>query len=217
MNWRRCQRRGGGTLDQTLAREWHVGYTACLAAEMVDEPQDQADDHADDQARDQRKVKCAVWPEVTDVTGQSTQAERQFWSPVEETADQDERGSDGEQQAAELLDRFHRDSVAPAELCLQRPRSLGLRFLWDLRRTHGDKSLHRVRREVVKALRAKVSGSRDAAYEIVLLGDGFRADGECVEDSKPERRAKRFILTVAQRALAENFHSDDGFSAGLHF
>jgi hypothetical protein len=82
---------------------------------VVNDPQNKADGDADDEASDEWKVKCAVRPAVTDVTGESTEAEWKFWAEVEECAEQNEHGSSEEQQAAELLSRFHADSLALEE------------------------------------------------------------------------------------------------------
>jgi len=65
-------------------------------AKLIDEPENQADDYADDEAGDDREIKRAVFAAIADVAGQTTEAERKFWSEVEERADEDKHCSDGE-------------------------------------------------------------------------------------------------------------------------
>jgi hypothetical protein len=96
---------------------------------VVNDPQNQTDDYADDEASDEWKVKCAVRPAVADITGESTEAERQSWAEVEECAEQNEHGSSEEQQAAELLSWFHADSLALEGLWLQVARIVKSRSL----------------------------------------------------------------------------------------
>ena len=57
----------------------------------------------------------------------------------------------------------------------------------------------------------------DASYEIVLFGDGFGADGEGVENAEAKCEAQSLVLAIAKSALAEDFHSDDGFAGRFHF
>src|SRR5467141_2839381 len=60
-------------------------------------------------------------------------------------------------------------------------------------------------------------GGGDAADQIFLFGLGFGADGEGVEKIEGQGEAEGFVLTVAQLALAKNFHADDAFAGGPHF
>jgi len=60
------------------------------------------------------------------------------------------------------------------------------------------------------------SSSGDAANQIFLLGLGFGADGEGVEEIKREGEAQGFVLAMAQLSLAEDFHADDAFAGGAH-
>jgi len=50
-----------------------------------------------------------------------------------------------------------------------------------------------------------------------LLGDGFCADGEGVKDIETEGEADGFVLAIAECALAENLHTEDGFAGSFHF
>ena len=60
-------------------------------------------------------------------------------------------------------------------------------------------------------------GGGDAADQVFLFLLAFGADGEGVEQAQRESVLDGFVLTVAQFALAENFHSDNRFSRGFHF
>jgi hypothetical protein len=76
-------------------------------------------------------------------------------------------------------------------------------------------------RKVVRAARVGTdTGPRlrrgDTSDEIFLLGLAFGADGERVERAVGQREFQRFVLTIPQRSLAENFHSDHGLSCCLH-
>ena len=57
----------------------------------------------------------------------------------------------------------------------------------------------------------------DAADEVFLLGVGFGADGEGVEEIEPESEIEGFVLAVAQLSLAQDFHANDAFAGGAHF
>jgi len=56
----------------------------------------------------------------------------------------------------------------------------------------------------------------DAADEVFLLGLGFGADSEGVEEIEAESEVEGFILAGAEFALAEDFHADDAFAGGAH-
>src|SRR6267143_387994 len=60
-------------------------------------------------------------------------------------------------------------------------------------------------------------GGGDAANQVFLLGLGFGADGEGVEEIEPEGEIEGFVLAMAQLSLGEDFHSDDAFAGGAHF
>jgi hypothetical protein len=81
-------------------------------AEVIDEPEDQADADADDEAGDEGEIEGAVFAAVDDVAGEMAEAERKFWSEVEESADDDKHCAEGEEQAAKLLGWFHVESLA---------------------------------------------------------------------------------------------------------
>src|SRR5438874_4632411 len=83
-----------------------------LTTELIDDPKNQADENADHEAGDQRKIKCAVLAAIADVSWQAAKAERKFWTEVQEGPDEDEHGSDGKQQASELLHGLHAESLA---------------------------------------------------------------------------------------------------------
>jgi len=60
-------------------------------------------------------------------------------------------------------------------------------------------------------------GGSDAANQVFLLGLGFGADGEGVEEIETESEIEGFVLATAQLALAEDFHADNTFACGAHF
>ena len=89
-----------------------MAFELTSTAKLIDEPENQADDYADDEAGDKRKIKRAVFSAIADIAGETSESKREFWTEVEECADEDEHRSDGEEQAAEFLNWFHADSLA---------------------------------------------------------------------------------------------------------
>ncbi len=77
--------------------------------------------------------------------------------------------------------------------------------------------LGRMRPDYRNRVPAKGSCGGDAADEVLLLGDGFGADGKGVKEIERERIAQSFILAIAQVALAKDLHADDPLSGGAHF
>ena len=75
----------------------------------------------------------------------------------------------------------------------------------------------RMRPDYRNRVPAKGSCGGDAADEVLLLGDGFGADGKGVKEIERERIAQSFILAIAQVALAKDLHADDTLSGGAHF
>jgi hypothetical protein len=157
------------------------------AAELIDEPKNQANDHADHEAGDEWKVKCAVPAAMNNISRQAAEMEGKFAAQVKQCADYDENSARKEQGAPELLNRFHEGNCS-AEWAPYPQR----RREWHPRRARKSE---------------RDSGGGNAPNEIVLLGDGLRANGKGIENIQAEREAKGFILAVSQLALAENFHS----------
>src|ERR1035438_5548272 len=71
--------------------------------------------------------------------------------------------------------------------------------------------------DTTKDLDRSSGGQGDAVHQVFLLVDGFRPNGERIEQPHSEGVANRFVLAIAQCALPEDFHSDDGFSRSTHF
>src|SRR5438105_15509149 len=65
--------------------------------------------------------------------------------------------------------------------------------------------------------RLRVSGCRDSADQVLLLGFAFGSDGKGVEHAQRQGIFQRLVLPPAQVALTQNFHSDNSFSGSLHF
>src|SRR6267143_4461787 len=61
----------------------------------------------------------------------------------------------------------------------------------------------------------RLSGG-DAVDEVFLLGLGFGADRESVEEIEAESKVEGFILAMTELTLAEDFHADDAFAGGAH-
>src|SRR5260370_27695103 len=56
----------------------------------------------------------------------------------------------------------------------------------------------------------------DSADEVFLLESRLRADCESVQKIQRERVTKRFVLAIAQLALAKDFHAHNGLAVGTH-
>jgi hypothetical protein len=74
---------------------------------MIYKPKNETDDYADNDGGGEREIKCPMLAAVTDVAGQSAEAERELWAEIEQSPDDDEECANGEEDAAELLRRFH--------------------------------------------------------------------------------------------------------------
>ena len=74
---------------------------------MIHKPKNETDDYADDEGGGEREIKCPMLAPVTDVPRQSAKAERELWTEIEKRANDHEKCAQGEEDAAELLRRFH--------------------------------------------------------------------------------------------------------------
>src|SRR5437868_4161965 len=98
-------------IEGGVSRTRRSGNAERLATELVDDPKNQADENADYEAGDQREIKCAVLAAIADVSGQTAEAEGKFWTEVEECSEEDEHGSNGQEEATELLHGLHAESL----------------------------------------------------------------------------------------------------------
>jgi hypothetical protein len=72
-----------------------------------DEPEEERVSGADEEAGDNGKVKRGVLAAVDDVPGKPSEAEREFASEIENSADKDHEAADEEKRASEFAERVH--------------------------------------------------------------------------------------------------------------
>lgn len=130
-----------------------------------------------------------------DIAGEATEAKRELAAEVEKCPDGDKGCAEQKQEATEITE-IHGRSLGASTRRVKEARA----GTWPKKRT-GRSLCH----------------LGDAAEEVVLLGDGFGADGEGVEEIEAKREFERFVLAVAERALTENLHPDDSLPGGFHF
>ena len=99
-------------IEGGVSRTRRSGNAERLATELVDDPKNQADENADHEAGDQREIKCAVLAAMDDVSRQAAKTQRELWPEIKQSAEEDEHGSNGQQEATELLHGLHAESLA---------------------------------------------------------------------------------------------------------
>jgi hypothetical protein len=78
-----------------------------LFAEVTEEPKKKREGDAEDQASDDGEVKGGVLAADGDIAGEFAQAEREFGSEIEESAQDKKEGAEEQESAAEFAERIH--------------------------------------------------------------------------------------------------------------
>src|SRR5215471_11887417 len=63
----------------------------------------------------------------------------------------------------------------------------------------------------------RLNGGGDSLDQILLFRFVLRADGEGIEHVERQRKFQGFVLSVAQLALAQDFHPHDRLARRAHF
>src|ERR1700674_128821 len=81
------------------------------ATEVGDEPEEERESDANEEASDDGKVKGGVFAAVDDVPRKSSEAEGEFASEIEKSADKNQEAAEEEKRTAEFAERVHRSSL----------------------------------------------------------------------------------------------------------
>jgi len=85
---------------------WHR-FARDSAAEVGDEPEEEREAEAQHEAGDDWEVERGVFAAMDDVAGEAAEAQREFSTEIQKSADEGQERANDEERAAEFAERIH--------------------------------------------------------------------------------------------------------------